>query len=433
MEIINIDLLCIPENRQRKEFPAAEMDELSQSILMRGLLHPPVVRNDGITLVAGERRTRSIKALQEIGLSFYCNGQRIPPGFIPVTKLADLSELEVREAELEENLIRLDLTWQDRAQAIADLHKLRTEQAALAGTTHTVSATAQEVHGPNALGAQIQSTTEAILLQEHLDNPLVATAKSQKEAVKIIRKLKEAEHRERLAAEFDLSTTRHTVLQGDMRTLAPTIASESIDCILTDPPYGVGADTFGDMSDCGHNYRDDWPYALEIYETVATEGFRIAKAEAHLYTFCDITHFQKLVTVFANAGWKVWPKPLIWSKGNGMLPRPEHGPRYSYETILFASKGDRKTLKVANDVITLPPDTGLLHGAQKPVDLYVELLSRSVLPGSTVLDFCGGSGTILPAADVMSCVATMMEAVPENYATAVSRLNKQSDQFEFPL
>lgn len=433
-ELIDINILVIPPHRQRTEFPTSEMDELSMSILAKGLMHPPVVRNDGVTLVAGERRTRSIMALQAVGLSFMCDGQIVPPGFLPVNRLAALSDLEIREAELEENTIRLDLSWQERAKAIADLHALRLEQARLNGETHTLGKTAKEVYGGEALGSATTATHEAILLQEHLSNPEVAKAKTQKEAVKIVRKLKEAEHRAVLASAFDMKTTQHTLIKGDCRQYLPSLEAESIDCILTDPPYGVNADKFGDMADTKHNYVDSWENALVVYQTIAKEGFRVAKPEAHLYAFCDISHFPALALEFTLAGWEVWPKPFIWNKGNGMLPRPEHGPRYSYEAIIFASKGSKRVLKVDNDVISIPRDQNLLHGAQKPVSLYTNLLARSVLPGSTLLDPCAGSGTIIEAADAMRCTCVAMEALEENFALCVSRLDQgKANDLEFNL
>src|SRR5687768_9805242 len=107
MKLIPLDSLIIPENRQRKEFPRKEMDDLKESITSKGLLHLPVVRNDGLTLVAGERRCKAIRELNDEGIDFIYNDEAIPFGFFPVSLLQDLSDLEVMEAELEENVIRL--------------------------------------------------------------------------------------------------------------------------------------------------------------------------------------------------------------------------------------------------------------------------------------------------------------------------------------
>ena len=423
MKLIPIESLSIPANRQRKEFTRASLDDLAASILSKGLMHPPVVQNDGTTLVAGERRCRVISELAISGKSFLCNGQLIPPGSIPVTLLGDLSPLALREAELEENTHRVDLTWQERAAAIADLHQLRTEIAADSGLSHSITATASEIVGAPAKGSDITSTHEAILLSEHLSIPAVREAKTQKEAIKALRRIKETEHRARLSATVDLSSLPEDLRLGSMIELMPTLLPTSFDCILTDPPYGVDADSFGSMSTTGHNYVDSWENAKELYLTLAREGYRVAKPEAHLYAFCDITRFSELSLIFSLEGWEVWPKPIIWDKGNGMLPRPEHGPRYTYETILFASKGSRRTLCVKPDIIRISAESKLLHGAQKPVALYLDLLSRTCLPGNSVLDPFGGSGTIIPAARSANLACTMFEIISENFDIAVERAN----------
>jgi site-specific DNA-methyltransferase (adenine-specific) len=108
-----------------------------------------------------------------------------------------------------------------------------------------------------------------------------------------------------------------------------------------------------------------------------------------------------------------------------MLPRPEHGPRRTYECILFASKGDRKILKVANDVLAYPNVAEKDHGAQKPVELFADLLSRSCYPGEQVLDPFMGSGTIFPAASKERLIATGCEINQEYYNLAVTRLESE--------
>jgi DNA modification methylase len=122
------------------------------------------------------------------------------------------------------------------------------------------------------------------------------------------------------------------------------------------------------------------------------------------------------------SGWKVFPLPLIWYKASGALPLPKHGPRRTYECILYAYKGDRETIVVKNDVIVkIPPVDKLLHGAQKPVALYRDLLSRSANPGDHILDFMGGSGPILVAANLLKLTATYIEEKKEHFDVAIQR------------
>ena len=100
--------------------------------------------------------------------------------------------------------------------------------------------------------------------------------------------------------------------------------------------------------------------------------------------------------------WYVWPKPLIWFKGvnSGIAPRPDHGPRNTYEAIMYCIKGD-KEVKIKNsvDVIDIPHERGIDYAAHKPADLYAELIKRSCEPGDFVLDPVCGSGPIFGAAE----------------------------------
>lgn len=433
MRIIALEELLIPENRQRQHFAERPLADLRESIISKGLMHPPVVQRtaDGYVLVAGERRTRAICAIAELDTSFMCDGKVIAPGFIPVIQLTDLAPLEIREAELEENVIRENLTWQEQAIAINELHSLRAEQASLEGKVQTAKTTATEIKGTGetAQGSEISRVTEAVIVSRHLDDPEVAKAKSQKEALKIVRKKAEAAHREKLALEFDPSTTPHSLTLGDSLQLLKDLPSAQFDLIITDPPYGVGADTFGDMASTGHVYKDTLDYALGCYNVLAQEGFRACKTNAVAYVFCDIRHWQKIEMEFILHGWEAWPQPLIWNKTNGMLPRPDSGPRKTYETILMFMKGTPHFYKTgAPDVITIPQREELFHGAQKPVDLYLELLTRSALPGSRVLDPFAGSGTVFPAASQAKCIAVGFEINPEYYNLAQSRMT-QADTF----
>ena len=49
-------------------------------------------------------------------------------GMIPFTDIGELSPLEAEEAELDENLKRVNLSWQELASVHARLHKLRQAQ-----------------------------------------------------------------------------------------------------------------------------------------------------------------------------------------------------------------------------------------------------------------------------------------------------------------
>jgi DNA modification methylase len=171
-----------------------------------------------------------------------------------------------------------------------------------------------------------------------------------------------------------------------------------------------------------HDYSDDIAYATNCTSLLAREGFRVTKTNAALYMFCDIKLWSSWCDIFRAVGWYVWPVPLIWNKGNvGSLLGAANGPRHCYEAVLYATKGSR-ACKTLSDVISVPSPRAELHAAEKPVELYLDLLSRLAVPGDAILDpFCG-SGPVFPAARALHCTATGIELNDAHIATATLRL-----------
>lgn len=410
------DLIKVPENRFRKKFPAEADAQLEDSIKRIGILHPPTVERDstGFILRAGERRLRILKKLLGEGHTLRCGHEEFTGGLVPVIDFDSLTPLEVLEVEVEENVVRVDFDFRERAAALASLHELRLKQ----NPSQTLSETSVEARG----SAQPVEVSNAIIITQHANDPDVARAATAKEALSIIRKKAEAIHQARLSRAIDTSKIKHQVTLGEALEVLPKLQQESFDVILADPQYGIGADNFGSQSSTGHDYEDSYTAWKELFRAIPDALTRVAKARSHCYLFCDPRRFEELAAYMVLANWTVFPTPLIWYKGNGMLPLPDLGPRRTYETILYAYRGDRKTLLVKNDCITrIPPVRNLRHGAQKPVALYCDLLSRSANPGDTVLDWCGGSGTILVAANIKKLTATYIERNEDQYNIALSR------------
>lgn len=419
MDLIAIDEIEISADRQRKVFNHDALGELADSIKSKGLMHAICLQADADTLIAGERRIKAIEMLYTLKQTFQYNGEDVPVGFVPCIRLADMSEDMIYEAELEENVKRQNLTPQEEMQAIAKLHAFRVKQR----PNHTKADTAKELE----IGSQFE-ISEALLVADNLNDPAVARAKTKQEAVKAVKKKIQREYATQLAETFKMESSDenpHSILKGDAIENLRNLPELSFDCICTDPPYGIEAQAFGTMADNAHNYDDTYATWKVLMKEFADESYRIAKAESHLYAFCSWERFAELSLILAQAGWTVWTRPLIWSKGNGMLPKPKHGPRYTYETLLFASKGNKETLCVSPDVIKIPLVQDARHAAEKPVDLYVDLLKRSCLPGDTVIDPFMGSGTIFPAANELSLRATGIEKDSTNYGIAIQRLEER--------
>lgn len=101
---IDIDSIFRDPSQPRKHFDKDELEALAQSIVQNGIIQPIIVRqtNAGYTIVAGERRFRAAK---QAGLSE-----------IPII-VKDLTDLQVLEISLVENIQREDLNSIEEANA----------------------------------------------------------------------------------------------------------------------------------------------------------------------------------------------------------------------------------------------------------------------------------------------------------------------------
>lgn len=425
--LIPVPLVVVAPDRQRRYHDPEAHTELVNSISgPAGLMHALVVRKeDGhYKLVAGERRMRAILDIWDTGGDFLYGGDLVPRGEFPCNLVGDLDPLAAEEAELEENIRRADLTWQEQIDAWGRLHELRQKQAAENHTLHTVKDTAVELFGRGE-GAYHEKVQKALYLRSQLSDPEIRNAKTAKEAVKVLERKDRERENTILAAQADKVLSPHTLLVGSC--LEVEIPPNGYGVIITDPPYGMGADDFADGGGAvtaAHRYKDDEATFLQVTLPGLERAFKYAAPQAHAYIFCDFERFQQLGVFIRGQGWEVFRTPLIWVKDNGRVPLPEHGPRRLYECILYARRGDKKVNIIAGDVLTFPADTNLGMSAQKPVGLYEELLKRSARPGDFVLDpFCG-TGPLFPAAARQKCRAVGIEANPATAGIALGRINE---------
>lgn len=416
MQYIPVFEVVVPENRQRQDFNKAKLLELCDSIAKPiGLMQPIVLRNDGKTLVAGERRLRAFKILngldpeiphKQVSLRF--NGEAVNPATIPFVYLDSLSPQQLVEAELEENVRRVDLSWQELALATKSLHDFRTTQ----NPKQTISDTANELHDGTAKNHEISETSDLLILAEFLDDPLIAGAKDLTQARKALKEEKKRVKRQTLAQTFNPESTEHTLVEGSCYENLHNHGEFAV--IITDPPYGIDAHIKQTFDTTRHEYDDSDLAFQEVCNKLPDLAYGAAATDAHLYCFCDIRRFNELFAAFELSGWTVWNRPIIWDKGAiGSFGNSDYGFRACYEAILFARKGDRKFDTLYRDVINITQKTNNSHPAGKPVELFLELLKRSAYQGDRVADFYAGSGTIFTAAAEFGCTAVGWEINPK--------------------
>lgn len=438
---INVTDILVPNNRQRRNFEAEDLLKLASSIEQNGLIQPVVVRqeDDEFVLVAGERR---IKAMQYIWDLFdgevKCGEYVFQKGEVPCLYFGEMDELQAFEMELEENIRRVDLTWQERAEATAKLAQLRREQATEKGEAlPTVQEIAQEIRGPSKHSEM--TARKELAVSAHLDDEDVQKASTLDDAFKLLKRKEENQRHAELAKTVGItySTADHDLRHGDCFEIMAEMEKEIFDVIVTDPPYGIDADTFNDSGGKAagsHFYDDSWTTWNKLAKRLAVESYRICKPQAHIYIFCDVDNFVLLKSLMIEANWNVFRTPLVVVNPNATrAPWPEHGPFRRYQLVLYAEKGRKKVNQLQSDVLTYINDVNLGHPAQKPVNAYVDLLKRSCAPGDKILDPFGGTGPILKAAHVVKCYATYIEQDAASYGIALEQLRQLKELAEFGL
>lgn len=417
LEFLSAEEIIVNE-RQRKDFKQRDLEDLAASIRKVGLIHAPVV-NSQMQLVAGERR---LKALAMVGSFRYgevdCVYPEVPTHCIPESDPATLFEIE-----LEENLRRVNLTPMEEAAAIASLHNFKVEVVP-STTIKEVAHEVAQIEGREPTSHDEVRVAQSVLVEQFKDDPEVQAAGkvSLAKAFKVAKKKMEIDITRALGGMESASPDDFfEVIQGDCVQVLKGFDDKSVDILLFDPPYGVGADSFGEQAmDLGHQYKDDWEHAEQLIGSIINSP--CYKDQAHALMFCSFDRWFELVKLYNEANWKVWPRPFIWFKGQqAHAPRPGFGPRYSYECVLFASRGNRGVQQTINDVFSHPAKRDKIHAAEKPAELLAALIDFVALPGDRILDPTVGSGSIFTAARGKEVYVTGIELSEDYAAIARSR------------
>ena len=192
------------------------------------------------------------------------------------------------------------------------------------------------------------------------------------------------------------------LLQGDCLELMKDIPDNSVDLIVTDPPYKTtsrgSAGTSGGMLQKDINKQGNvFKYNDIKFEQYLPELYRVLKDGSHTYIMTNHKNLLELLTVAKEVGF-TFTKSLIWDKGNKIM-----GQFYmsQFEYILFFRKGRAKKINHCgtSDIISIPNkktkgvDGKNLHDTEKPTELMKLLILNSSNEGDVVLDPFMGIGS----------------------------------------
>ena len=182
----------------------------------------------------------------------------------------------------------------------------------------------------------------------------------------------------------------------DCLNIMKQIDNESIDLIVTDPPYLIKYKTNHrknkDHDFCSEILNDDNEQLIIDY---IRECYRILKNNTAMYMFCNCDKVDFFKQELENAGFKI-KNMIIWVKNNWTAGDLKAQFGKQYEIIFLVNKG-RKYFngKRITDVWMFDRISGKkqLHQNQKPVDLLKQCILKHSDENDIVFDGFMGSGS----------------------------------------
>lgn len=421
--------------RQRKELEEADIKSLAQSIERYGLLNPITLNRDsdgGLELVAGFTRLQAHMALgkTEIEARFQ----------------DELSEIERKEIELEENIRRKNLEWWEEANAIAEIHELKQAEDpewSMRQTAEYVGKSASTVS--NSVDLKKAMGEDPDIKRE---KTLTGALKKRDTQKKIEKRKRDIEVRKRSGKRASIPAIVKT---GDALELIREEPDESFDAVVTNFPFGVDLELKGGKQ----VYKDDEDYITELVMGVVEESFRVLRDDSWFVGWFDVRKitynsyakalYKKLRgenrdLALRAGGLALWLEeagfswvsvvPAIWVKPNktqGIIGDPRKGMITAYEALVFASKGDAVLLRQGKQNIFIydtPPGDERVHPLQMPTALCRDVISRVTLGGGRVLDPFAGSASIGLGALEHQCEFVGYELDPEKASNGNLRLQE---------
>lgn len=372
-----VDAITIPPDRQRKENLSVE--DLIPSIRDRGLINPIVIQRDG-TLVAGERRLTAIRTL---GWTH-----------VPVHFTDQLDTVELHLIELEENVKRKNLTWQDECAAVLKFHEIQKslDPAWTAEKTgEALNYTPQTLSRYLSVAKEIASGNERVAAAPKFSTAHNITARTA------------ARKRDSAIAEV-LGEAKPTqdipLLNTDFIEWSKSYDGPKFNFLHCDFPYGVNASEHDQGSAADHGgYADTFKVYEELISALHTNLDRVVAESAHIMFWFSLDYYQYTLDRLSAMGWRVNPFPLIWHKSDntGILPDPKRGPRRIYETAFFGSRGDRFVVQPVSNLFPHPV-TKTIHMSEKPVGMLKHFFRMFCDEHSIMLDPTCGSANSVKAA-----------------------------------
>lgn len=315
--------------RQRQDY--GDIISLQLSIEYKGLQYPIIVQPEGenFKLLAGGRRLQAFKNLKR--------------SEIPAIFRENLSQVDQKELELEENLQRKQLNYLEEAQAIAELDRLKREKygSNLPGRFSNKAGWSQK-DTAKALGFSEGKVSQDIQIFEAIQkHPELKDLPTRRDVLRELRRLEDGggistPTKNKTQQQLD------SFFQKDPEAALKDILPESVDLIFLDLIPSLGEINFQKMSQkmklCGQGY---FFFPLE----------KLTLAQEYL----------------KGSGFNFSERPFIWHiKGKD-----------DYLPFYWFSKGIALPPKTISWHLSHTPDKDNIHTYAKPRELYFDLISKT--------------------------------------------------------
>lgn len=354
-------------------------------------------------LVAGGRR---YAAMTQMKVAELHHGSVLTPGKLGFLFRSEVPEHELREAELDENLHRLDMDWIDNVLLIERVHTLKKASTRKWGYRQTA-----ELLGP---GYGLTNVTYALNIAKFLrngDKEFLACSRMN-EAISLLVKRQEdlalAEATKRNMARVQATPQTGAIGASFLDTLSgsilapkqaakemsnrfanaeallnpkpveavtstqPTVITEPVvvplstlfrlgnsltevmpsypdsffDHIVTDIPYGIDMDNLTVKGKADVEAQHEVESNLTDMPVFLTQAYRLVRSGGFCVFFMDAEHFTYLLNLAKEIGWKTQDWMLIWVKTH---PCRNGGAAYNftktYETAMVLRKDEKTVLR----------------------------------------------------------------------------------------
>jgi len=212
-----------------------------------------------------------------------------------------------------------------------------------------------------------------------------------------------------------------TVIEREAIEHLTAMPSESVDAIVTDPPYGVeydpdwrnraGLSTTRRTGKVENDDRADWREAWALFPGQVA------------YVWHGALHASTVADSLMACGFDIRAQ-IIWAKDRLVLGRGHY--HWQHEPCWYAVRGqghwsgDRKQTTLWQ-IAGRSEDAETIHGTQKPVECMRRPIENNSSPGQAVYEPFSGSGTTIIAAEMTGRACLAVELSPAYVDVAVAR------------